>query len=188
MVEARVPVRSAIRFRSILSRQNGMNRHMEQTKCFLAENPVFQFFALKDLYRTPCVWLCAMQAWIVHKCIHLQRGATTFTIFRWQYSVPKKAKTAEKLQNQLVHKNCCFIILNGIWEVWGCPGGWHGPYEEIVSNFGRVWSYRTWGKSSFIYFFEILETHFITKYLQTSLRILRFFLKPGYHLRNYQTN
>ena len=34
-----------------------------------------------------------------------------------------------------------FTIRVEIWEVWGCPGGWHGPYEYIVSNFGRVWSY-----------------------------------------------
>ena len=38
-------------FRSILSRQNGMNRHMEQHISFLAENPVFQFFGL-EIYRT----------------------------------------------------------------------------------------------------------------------------------------
>jgi len=28
-----------------------------------------------------------------------------------------------------------------IGEVLGCPGGGHGPYEDIVSNFGWVWSY-----------------------------------------------
>ena len=39
----------------------------------------------------------------------------------------------------------------GIWEVWGCLGAWHGPYEEIPSNFGRVWFYRTWGKSIFMF-------------------------------------
>ena len=44
-----------------------------------------------------------------------------------------------------------FTIRVEIWEVWGCPGGWHGPYEEIPSNFGRVWSYRTWGKSIFMF-------------------------------------
>ena len=48
-----------------------------------------------------------------------------------------------------------FIILNGIGEVWGCPGGGGGPYEDIVSNFGRVWSYRTWGKSIFMFFGNI---------------------------------
>ena len=42
-------------------------------------------------------------------------------------------------------KTCFFIILDGIWEVWGCPVGEGGPYEEIPSSFGRVWSYRTWG-------------------------------------------
>ena len=46
----------------------------------------------------------------------------------------------------------CFVAIQiDIWEVWGCPGGWGGPYEEIVSNFGRVWSYRTWGKSMFMF-------------------------------------
>ena len=48
-----------------------------------------------------------------------------------------------------------FTILNGKWEVWGCPGGGGGPYEEIPSNFGRVWSYRTWGKSIFMFFGNI---------------------------------
>ena len=42
-------------------------------------------------------------------------------------------------------------MLNGIWVVCGCPGGWHGPYEEIPSNFGQVWSYRTWGKTIFLF-------------------------------------
>ena len=47
----------------------------------------------------------------------------------------------------------CFVAIQiDIWEVWGCPGGWGGPYEEIVSNFGRVWSYKTWGKSIFMFF------------------------------------
>ena len=41
MVEARGPIRSAICFRSILSRPNALNRYMEQ-KRKLPENPVFQ--------------------------------------------------------------------------------------------------------------------------------------------------
>ena len=45
-LEARGPFRCRICFRSILSRQNGLNRHMEQTRKGLAENPVFQFFGL----------------------------------------------------------------------------------------------------------------------------------------------
>ena len=52
MLEARGLFRSAICFRSILSRQNGLNRHMEQ-KTQLAENQVFQLFGLQDPYRTP---------------------------------------------------------------------------------------------------------------------------------------
>ena len=44
MLEARGRFRSAICFRSILSRQNGLNRNMEQQKEKLAENPVFLFF------------------------------------------------------------------------------------------------------------------------------------------------
>ena len=52
-------------------------------------------------------------------------------------------------------KTCVFNVLNGIWEVWGCPGGGGGPYEEIPSNFGRVWSYRTWGKLIFMFFGNI---------------------------------
>ena len=39
-------------FRSILSRQNPLNRHMEQN-IFFAENPVFQFFGLEIPYRAP---------------------------------------------------------------------------------------------------------------------------------------
>ena len=38
-------------------------------------------------------------------------------------------------------KTVFFTIQVEIGEVWGCPGGLHGPYEDIVSNFGRVWSY-----------------------------------------------
>ena len=33
-----------------------------------------------------------------------------------------------------------------------CPGAWHGLYEAIPSNFGRVWSYMAWGKSIFMFF------------------------------------
>ena len=44
-----------------------------------------------------------------------------------------------------------FIIQVEIGEVWGCPGGGGGAYEDIVSNFGRVWSYMAWGKSIFMF-------------------------------------
>ena len=63
----------------------------------------------------------------------------------------KIAKSAEKLKKISFSQKQFFTILNGIGEVWGCPGGGHGPYEDIVSNFGRVWSYRTWGKSIFMF-------------------------------------
>ena len=51
------------------------------------------------------------------------------------------ALAAEKLKNIVFHKNCFFAIQVEIGEVWGCPGGGGGPYEDIVSNSGRVWSY-----------------------------------------------
>jgi hypothetical protein len=63
----------------------------------------------------------------------------------------KTAKTIEKLKNLIFHKNRFLIILNGIWEVWGCPGAWHGPYKPIPSNFGGIWSYMAWGKSIFMF-------------------------------------
>ena len=49
MVEARGPVRCAMSFRSILSRQNGLNRHMEQNIFFGRKHifSVFQFFSRK---------------------------------------------------------------------------------------------------------------------------------------------
>ena len=47
--EARGPDRSAMSFRSILSRQNGLNRHMEQNIFF---GPKIKFFSF-SAYRTP---------------------------------------------------------------------------------------------------------------------------------------
>ena len=44
MLEARGPIRSAICFRSILSRQNCLNHHMKQNIHFLSENQVFSVF------------------------------------------------------------------------------------------------------------------------------------------------
>jgi len=63
----------------------------------------------------------------------------------------KKRKICRKTEKISFSQKQFFTILNGIGEVWGCPGGGHGPYEDIVSNFGRVWSYRTWGKSIFMF-------------------------------------
>ena len=64
-------------------------------------------------------------------------------------NAPPKKKIRETGKN-VVHKNCFFAIVNGIWEVWGCPGAWHGPYEAIPSNFGRVWSYMAWSIFMFL--------------------------------------
>ena len=52
MLEARGLFRSAICFRSILSRQNGLNRHLEQ-KQKIAGNSVFQFFGPRGLVNGP---------------------------------------------------------------------------------------------------------------------------------------
>ena len=52
------------------------------------------------------------------------------------------------------HTNWFLTIWIGIWEVWGC-GAWHGPYDAIPSNFGRIWSYMAWGKSIFMFFGNI---------------------------------
>ena len=71
----------------------------------------------------------------------------------------KKAKKTQKLHNKLkksyFHKNLFFHNFNGIWEVRGRPEAWHGPYEAIPSNFGRVSSYMAWGKSIFMFFGNI---------------------------------
>ena len=37
----------------------------------------------------------------------------------------------------------------------GCPGGAHGPYKPIPSNFGGIWSYMAWGESIFMFFGNI---------------------------------
>ena len=69
------------------------------------------------------------------------------------------SKKQQKLQKKwkVVFSTKIFVltILNGIWEVWGCPGAWHGPYEAIPSNFGGIWSYMAWGKSIFMFFGNI---------------------------------
>ena len=61
------------------------------------------------------------------------------------------AQKAQKRKNRFFHKNLFFHNLNCIWEVWGCPGACHGPYEAVPSNFGGVWSYMAWGKSIFMF-------------------------------------
>ena len=64
MVEAQGPVRSAMWFRSILSRQS-LNRDMEQNLFCLAENPVFQFFAFWPHWTPVCrtIYACVRGGW-----------------------------------------------------------------------------------------------------------------------------
>ena len=59
---------------------------------------------------------------------------------------PTSHKNCTKTEkNLLFHKNRFFdnfkLYLGGL----GCPGGAHGPYEAIPSNFGGIWSYMAWG-------------------------------------------
>ena len=61
------------------------------------------------------------------------------------YRATKHQKLQTNCKIYFFTKTCFFTILNCIWEVWGCPGGGHGPYDAIPSNFGRVWSYMAWG-------------------------------------------
>ena len=51
-LETRGPDRCAIFFRSILSRQNPLNRHMEQNILFGPKIQFFEFFGLESPYRT----------------------------------------------------------------------------------------------------------------------------------------
>ena len=83
---------------------------------------------------------------------------------------PTKVQNCSKTGNSIFFTKAVFLsILNGIWEVWGCPGAWHEPYDAIprtLAGFGLTWH----GGNRFSCFFEILETHFITKYLQIGHR------------------
>ena len=63
-----------------------------------------------------------------------------------------KTKTAEKVENRFFTKTVFLTIQVDIWEVWGCPGAWHGPCKPITSNFGGIWSYMAWGKPIFMIF------------------------------------
>ena len=64
-------------------------------------------------------------------------------------------KFLENVKIYFFTKTVFFTILNGIWEVWGCPGAWHEPYDAIPSNFGGIWSYMAWGKSILMFFGNI---------------------------------
>ena len=74
-------------------------------------------------------------------------------LFQWgpMGSNGAEQKTVEKLEIDLFTKTVFLTILNSIWEVWGCPGAWHGLYEPISSKFGGIWSYMAWGKSIFMF-------------------------------------
>ena len=84
----------------------------------------------------------------------------------WTIRKPKKAQKLQKNWKIVFFtKTVFFTIQVDIWEVWGCPGGGHGPYEEMsrtLAGFGLTGH----GGSRFSCFLDILETHFITKYLQ----------------------
>ena len=79
--------------------------------------------------------------------------------------------------------------------VFGRSGGVRGHgmdhtrrLPRTLAGFGLTWH----GGSRFSCFWEILETHFITKYLpigpRASRLVLGFVWKPGHHLRSYKTN
>ena len=100
------------------------------------------------------------------------------------YRNQKTTKTAEKLKNRLFHKNRFLTILNGIWEVWGCPGVDHTKrLSRTLAGFGLTGH----GGSQFSCFWEILGSHFITKYFQigprTSRLVLGFVWKPGHQIK-----
>ena len=53
----------------------------------------------------------------------------------------KEQKLTKNCKIEFFTKTVFFTIQVEIGEVWRCPGGGGRPYEDIVSNFGRVWSY-----------------------------------------------
>ena len=82
----------------------------------------------------------------------------------------KTAKSTETRQVRVFHKNLFFANFEWYLGGLGVSGAWHGPYEAIPSNFGGM------GEVDFHVFLEILETHFITKYLQIGPRASRLVL------------
>ena len=68
-------------------------------------------------------------------------GRIEIEIGTGQKRANRDQKTAEKQKNWVFHKNWFSIILNGIEEVWGCPGWPHGPYEHTNTNCHAIWSY-----------------------------------------------
>ena len=62
--------------------------------------------------------------------------------FRVRVSSFRTAGTVVNLEkSSFSQKTVFFIIQVEIQEFWGCPGGAHGPYEDIPSNFSWIWSY-----------------------------------------------
>ena len=57
------------------------------------------------------------------------------------FFLQKQAPVSEPGKIEFFTKTDFFIIQVETGEVWGCPGGAPGPYEDIPSNFGRIWSY-----------------------------------------------
>ena len=65
----------------------------------------------------------------------------------------KKRKNYKKTETSSFSQKLFFSQFRLIFGRSGSVrGGGHGPYEEIPSIFGRVWSYRTWRKSIFMFF------------------------------------
>ena len=99
-----------------------------------------------------------------HQGLLVERPSAKIHFEKWPLPTPKHIFQETGKPPQIVflllyflifYKHCFFTIQVDIWEACGCPGGGHGPYEQIPSNFGRVWSYRTWGKSIFMFFGNI---------------------------------
>ena len=73
---------------------------------------------------------------------------------------PKNAQKLMEIEKPSVARKLVFSQFRlKFCEGWGCPGGGGGPYEEIPSNCGRVWSYKTWGKSIFMFLGDIGNSH-----------------------------
>ena len=69
------------------------------------------------------------------------RGARFIWVPRGTLGTPFYAPVSEPGKIEFYIKHGFLVIQVEIGEVWGCPGGAHGPYEEVPSNFGRIWFY-----------------------------------------------
>ena len=73
---------------------------------------------------------------LLETCLHES------AFFECGFRVPKvQGVVSEPGKIEFFTKTDFFIIQVELEEVQGCPGGAHGPYEDIPSNFGRIWSY-----------------------------------------------